>query len=319
MANSIYYSDNYESFEEWFNLVKNKESVYPFCVIPYGEWVDNYIEKISEKSIEDVKELLRCLLGPINRELDFEDYKVFRTLKENVSDKALELLDPNFVKHIKKTERYARIENGHDAWESVTWVLELLPHRPYKAIEALESYTLAQPNLPDDRIEGIQQCIDIIMSKFIYFDEPAKKLLDLKSREFELLIEELYKKMGYKTILTPATRDGGKDIIAEIQRYDGRDLIYVECKLYNPDKTTKLTNQAVQAFSKVISKNEVNRGVIFCTGYVSKNLKEIDKRIKIWTYEEIVVLLNAHLGSEWVKDLDLIIKRKKDEHNIEFS
>lgn len=59
-----------------------------------------------------------------------------------------------------------------------------------------------------------------------------------------------------------------------------------------------------------------NRGVIFCTGYVSKNLKEIDKRIKIWTYEEIVILLNAHLGSEWVKDLDLIIKTKKEEHNI---
>ena len=280
MANSDYYSDNYETFDEWFNLVKDKEHVYPFSVIPYGEWVDNYIDKINERSIGDVKDLIRCLLSPINRNLDIDNYKHYLYLKNNPEIRKLMGMEKELVFH----ESYRRIENGYDAWEGITWILELLPHRPYKAMEALEGYALAQHNLPDDRIDGIQQCIDIIMAKFIYFEEPAKKLLDLEPRDFELLIEELYKKMGYKTTLTPATRDGGKDIIAEIERYDGRDLIYVECKLYKPNKTTTLTAQAVRAFSQVISKNEINRGVIFCTRPISKNLKEIDKRIKIWTY-----------------------------------
>jgi len=45
MVNSDYYSDNYETFDEWFNLVKNKENVYLFCVVPYGEGINNYIDK----------------------------------------------------------------------------------------------------------------------------------------------------------------------------------------------------------------------------------------------------------------------------------
>ena len=116
--------------------------------------------------------------------------------------------------------------------------------------------------------------------------------------------------MGYQTTWTPSTRDGGKDIIASINRPDGKEKVYVECKLY---KTTKLTIKDVRNLHSVITNDKVNRGAIFCTGYVNDNLKKFDSRIQIWSYDAINVLLNAHLGMNWAEKLDIILDNKKKE------
>lgn len=304
--NDNLYTKNYNTFNEWMNHVISKKTVYPRFRIPYDEWVRDYIEDIKNKSIDDVKSLIRYLLMPINRKMDLMDYESFKRM-QNSDNESFRML---YIK-MSQNERYIRIENGQDAWEGLTWVLELLPSRPYRAIQALKSYVLAQHNLTDDRITGIDQCADIIMAKFIYYENPLEKLLQLKPIEFEWLIEELYLLMGYNTVWTPSTRDGGKDIIATIMRMDGYERIYVECKLYS---TTDLTLETVKAFFGTIIKDEISRGVLFCTGYVNENLKEFDKRIQIWAYEDINVLLNAHLGSDWAERLDIVISNQRKKY-----
>ncbi|WP_341280732.1 restriction endonuclease [Paenibacillus sp. FSL H8-0537] len=294
----------YESLSEWLELIlAGDKSVYPFCRFPDDEWLDEYIKDIPNVSTREIKKLLRALLVPINRPLDLSNYNSYITMRNsNIDDfvtRANEALE---------SEVYRRIENGQDAWEGLTWVLELLPSCPYNAMKALESYLYAQPNLPDDRIIGIEQCSEIIMAKFIQFENPLEKLMMLKPVEFEWLIEYLYESVGYETEWTKATRDGGKDIIANIERIDGGEQVYVECKLY---KTTKLKLETVRAFRDVIMDKKVNRGVIFCTGYVNDNLKKFDKRIQIWSYEDINILLNAHLGSDWAERLDILIENKR--------
>lgn len=300
------YTDNYNTFDEWLDLVLcGKEQVYPSLRIPYNEWVEELIEGIENKSTDYVKDLLRCLLCPITRGIDVSDYKTFLLLKDSDNE-----AHRDFAKDMFHSERYKRLENGQYVWEGLTWILELLSHSPYKAIRALESYIYSQPNLPDDRIYGVDQSIQIIVAKFIHFENSLEHLTKLKSVEFEWLIENLYESMGYETVWTTATRDGGKDVIAKIERTDGEEQVYVECKLY---KTTKLDLTTVRAFRDVILENKVNRGVIFCTGYVNDNIRNFDKRIQIWTFEDISVLFNAHLGSDWVYRLDIFIanKRKK--------
>jgi restriction system protein len=267
------------------------------------EWLQEYIEDIHSRTVKEVKNLLRCLLVPINRKLDISNYETFVFMKQSKDTQFVEMAN-----EMSENECYYRIENGQDAWEGLTWVLELLPSRPYKAIKALETYLLAQSNLPDDRVFGIEQCAEIIMAKFIDFENPLEKLTNLKPIEFEWLIDELYESMGYETTWTPSTRDGGKDIIARIKRTDGNEIVYVECKLY---KTTKLKIEVVRNLGYVMFENKVNRGVIFCTGYVNENIKKLDNRIQIWSYEEIKVLLNAHLGSEWVNRLDILLDNKR--------
>lgn len=148
-----YNTVNYNTFEEWFDLVlKNNEEVYPSLRIPYGEWVVDYIENIDSKSISEVKDLLRCLLQPITRGLDVSDYNQYQLLCES-EDETLNIM----AEEMSHNERYKRIANGHDAWDGLTWVLELLPISPYSAVKALESYVYSQPNLPDDRITGLDQ------------------------------------------------------------------------------------------------------------------------------------------------------------------
>lgn len=290
-----YYSKNFNTFDEWFQLVKQGEQIYPRYRIPYNEWLKEYIGSIDNRCEEEVKELLRYILFPFTRRIDRTDYEDFYCFNKN---------SENLI------EKYKRLENKQDAWEGLTWVLQYLPYSPFKAIRALNSYHDAEVcYMPDDRIIGIGQCIEIIEAKFIYTNNGLENaILGLKPREFEWLIEVLYKEIGYKTELTPATRDGGKDIIANIKREDGNEKVYVECKLY---KTTKLTRQAVEAFANRINKDNINRGTLFCTGYVNDNIKNMDERIQIWTLEEIIILLNAHIGSDWNNRLKILIDNQR--------
>lgn len=49
-----------------------------------------------------------------------------------------------------------------------------------------------------------------------------------------------------------------------------------------------------------------------CTGYVNENLKKVNPRIQIWTLENIITLLNAHLGSDWYSRLHLLIANQRN-------
>ncbi|MBU3176115.1 restriction endonuclease [Clostridium estertheticum] len=304
--NSAYYTKNYSNLNEWLDLIMRKENVYPFCKIPFYKWFDEYIENIGEESVESVKNLLRNLLLPINRKLDENNYEIYLSCLKS-DDQCTKKMAEN----MGHNEMYKRIENGQDAWEGLTWVLELLPQKPYKAIQALGDYLLAQHSLPDDRIIGIEQSAEIISSRFIYFEQSMSILLGIKPVEFEWLIEELYKSMGYDTKWTKATRDGGKDVIAKINRIDGYEEVYIECKLYN---TTELRLKDVESFGYRVLKDNVNRGVIFCTGYVNDKIKTMDKRIQIWGYEDINILLNSFLGSTWAENLGKLIKNKAQQY-----
>lgn len=304
--NENYYTKNFGKFDDWLYLVLTDQKVYPHLRIPYDTWLNDYISGIKNRSIDEVKDLLRCLLGPINRKLDVTDYDDYLRLKNSADDEQQKL-----SKQLYFNEKYKRIEKGYDAWEGITWILELLPYSPFQAITSLEGYLYAQNGLPDDRIIGICQCVEIIYSKFIYLSMEYKSLLNLKPVEFEWLIEELYQGMGYETKWTPATRDGGKDIIASIKRTDGIEYVYVECKLY---KTSELTNNYVKAFAYTVNDDKINRGVIFCTGYVNNELHGIDKRISIIRFENICFLLNAHLGSDWEERLDILIDNKRRQY-----
>jgi len=282
----------------------SKEVVYPSLRIPYGEWLEEYICEIEKESIKDVKVLIRCLLGAVTRKQDLDAYSINQMLLKSENESLRERAEK-----MAGGERLIRLSEGKDAWEGITWILDLLPVSPFNAIQALESYLYSQSNLPDDRIIGIEQCIDIIYAKFIYSTGSLKKIMSLKPVEFEWYIEALYESMGYNTLWTTAAHDGGKDIIATNKGIDGGvEQIYVECKLY---QKTHLTIEKVRAFSRVLDKNEVNRGVIFCTGYVSKNLKSEDKRIYICTYDDMYTLFNAHMGSDWSERVEIIVDNKR--------
>jgi restriction system protein len=60
-------------------------------------------------------------------------------------------------------------------------------------------------------------------------------LYELSSRRFEEFVAEVLDRLGYQVTLTPASKDGGKDIYAARKDHLGSFLYVVECKKYAPD------------------------------------------------------------------------------------
>jgi restriction system protein len=193
------------------------------------------------------------------------------------------------------------------SWDGIRWVLDLLPHWPRAAIDALNAYILAHAQLlPDGRYDGLDDAISVIRAKYIQ-EIPGNAhstLISLTSREFEHLMERLFVEMGYHTTLTKPTRDGGRDLIAEKFESALREKVLVECKLY--DRSQVGYKECMQLLG-VVSKEPACRGVIVTTGHVTSGARKADPRIEVVDEPKLIQLLNEYLGLKWLNHIDRLI------------
>lgn len=306
MEKPEFYTDNYDSLEEWIALRKeNVEDVYPQFCIPYNEWLEEYIEKIDEKTDSEIKDLLRILLQPFTLGMDTQDRLSWYT--EYLSNVENKEKDPDLYKmcsiNVNYNEKLYRVNNGQEAWEGLTWIIPLLDNSPLKALKTLGIYFDAEcMYMTDIRMQSISDCMNIIEARYIKnASDKSKYIVSMNPREFEVLIALLYKGIGYTVTLTKATRDGGKDVIAEIAENERNEKVYAECKLY---KTTELKKETVRALGYVMLTEGATRATIFTTGYASEEIKAMDRRIQIFGLEEMIILLNAYWGEKWYTDFE---------------
>lgn len=103
-------------------------------------------------------------------------------------------------------------------------------------------------------------------------------LYQLSSRRFEELVAELLIRKGYNVELTPATRDGGKDIYAARKDDLGSFLYIVECKKYKP--THKVGVNVLRDLYGVLSKERATYGVAVTTSYFSKPAQDFQQELQ---------------------------------------
>ncbi len=129
-----------------------------------------------------------------------------------------------------------------------------------------------------------------------YLSENPEALYQLKGREFEYVMAEIYNKLGYKVEVTKASRDGGKDIIIRKPEILGDFIYYVECKKYAANRHVGVG--IVKELDSVINMDKINGGIIATTSYFTKDAKDLildnkwDFRIKLHDYNVIKELLN---------------------------
>lgn len=280
-------------FKEWFMVASNKLGMYyPTSKIPI-RFYDAYLENIGEKDINEVKQMLRILLGGGTFGIDTSMFNYYPELDKYCKENK----NSGINYSISSDERYHRMFVGNAAWEGITWGLIFLPVYPIKVIELIQDYFITSiQSMPDDMIEGYYQAIDIIRKRFVDIKYPKEIFDALKPHEFERLICALYNKIGYSTEWTQATRDGGKDIVAFKENSYGNEYIYIECKKYSK---SELKIETVRAFAYTVLNDKVHKGIIFCTGYVPKSLYEYDQRIEIIDYNKLIELLNSYYG-DWL-------------------
>ena len=85
----------------------------------------------------------------------------------------------------------------------------------------------------------------------------------ISDRKFEELVAAVFERNGYNVELTPAIKDGGKDVIATRNVNGVPICLYIECKHYDPSDPVGVG--IVRSAAGVRSHDRVNKAIIVTT------------------------------------------------------
>jgi restriction system protein len=146
----------------------------------------------------------------------------------------------------------------------------------------------------DQMITDIVSVSDEFLQKL--HDNP-KLIYELSPRGFEELVAELLGRLEYEVTLTPASKDGGKDIYAAKKDHLGTFLYIVECKKYAPDRPIGVA--LVRQLNGVVQAEQATAGILATTSSFTRGAKEFQKtiafQISLKDYFGIQEWLNAVL------------------------
>ncbi|GHS91903.1 hypothetical protein FACS1894203_3520 [Bacteroidia bacterium] len=100
-------------------------------------------------------------------------------------------------------------------------------------------------------------------------------VFNITPREFEKIVAEIYYKMGYDVELTPAIKDGGKDIIITSKDKSNPFVHFVECKRYSSDNPIGV--KIVREFCGVVGKEKgkgADAGIIVTTSNFTRGAEQ---------------------------------------------
>lgn len=118
-----------------------------------------------------------------------------------------------------------------------------------------------------------------VMSRFLA-SEIARNpdaLFELEWRDLERTVAEVFEGLGFTVVLTPSSKDGGKDLILEYD-YDGRRRVYiVEVKHWRQGK--RVGGDVVRKFVNVIVRERRDGGLLLSTSGYSRSAFEHRTRL----------------------------------------
>lgn len=153
-------------------------------------------------------------------------------------------------------------------------------------LESLQPF--AKPGLlgPDGRpLEPKSQSYKLIVTDVTSVsDELLRKLAkepellyELSPRLFEEVVAELLARLGYEVTLTPASRDGGKDIYVASRNELGSFLYVVECKRYAPDNPVGVG--LIRQLCGVVQAEKATAGILATTSFFTRGAKEFQRQV----------------------------------------
>lgn len=297
--------------EEWLSVLRahdpdggTRPSYTQTWCFPTDALRDEYLATIADRDEDDVRILLRWLLfdiGTFGR--DDKNRAVFLEVLEHFPER--------YGPVLRESEYHRRLVRGEGpAHAGVRWALDLLPHFPRTALDAVNAYLLAHWDvLHDDRTHALEDAAAVIHAFYISrgVTEGLAALRTLTPRDFEILVARLYKRMGYTVELTQAQKDGGRDVVAVLSEPGRRQKLLIDCKLYTPPVGV----EPARALLGIVSDEKATGGVIVTTGRVTKGVKDLARGNDRFGYvdgEALVPLLNEHFGANWHQRLGTHIR-----------
>ena len=105
-----------------------------------------------------------------------------------------------------------------------------------------------------------------------YLSENPQALYQLTGTDFEMVMLEIYSKLGYNVEHTQKTGDGGKDIILRKPEILGDFIYYVECKKYAAKRHVGVG--IVRNLVGTINTDRVNGGILATTSYFTRDARK---------------------------------------------
>jgi hypothetical protein len=168
---------------------------------------------------------------------------------------------------------------------------------------------------PEGKLYGLKEQVVPSQKKIIPFVAPQivtandllierlKKapddLFKITPRQFEEVIADLLAGMGMEVELTPATRDGGKDILAYMKTDIGKFLCLVETKQHN--KLRPVGVSLVRSLYGTLVDHQANSGMLVTTSRFAEPAQAFQQRHKyqllLKDYNDVVSWLLKHKAS----------------------
>jgi restriction system protein len=121
-------------------------------------------------------------------------------------------------------------------------------------------------------------------------------LFKISPRQFEEVIADLLTGMGLDVELTPATRDGGKDILAYMETPIGKLLTLVEAKQYNKNHPVGVS--LVRSLFGTLVDHQATSGMLVTTSRFAKPAQQFQERhkyqLELKDYGDVVLWLIKH-------------------------
>lgn len=263
------------SLNEWLDMISVDRNKRDYNIMdfqfPTTKHLEEYIINIDKYSEDDVKDLICRFIIP-TAFLGGDDI-IRRWVFDSGDFNVREIFE-----HESFLKRLISMNEKNPPWQSISWILDLLPENPYQAINVVNAYVTAHVRFLSDN--GFYRCEDIISlinAKFVNHPLPTRDLIrKISPREFELLCGYLYKKKGYNINITKKTRDGGYDIIAEKGSGREHEVLYIECK----QKETKVGVEVARNALGLLNIKNATKSVIITSNYFTKDALTISQASK---------------------------------------
>ena len=287
---------------------KNQSKLFPNNCFPSEEMGNLFLTRIDEFDEVFIKNLLRKFLVQ-NSTYGSDDF-YSEILLNKIKAKEIDLSE---VLQSERNRRllYLNVDKKFLVWEGVTWILDLLPHQPKLALQALDAYFAANFwSLPDYAISGLLDSMAIIRAKYINYKHKKEIFKEITPLDFEVLVYKLYEDLNYKVELTKKSHDGGIDIIAEKVNAAEKELVLIQCKRREIKKIT--VREVSDLLGTVFHKKATKGTLVSSTGFTSVALKFANENpsIELIDAEELILLLNENFGIHWVHRINELIKTK---------
>ena len=289
---------------------ENRSRLFPNNHFPTDKMLNEFLDTIKERSDKLILAVLRTFIIH-NCTFNIDRLRIPQIVNKNDAGK---IIYPQFEGRIEYDIRVINhhLDETNNVWEGLTWTLDLLPHFPKEAINAINAYFLANCQaLPDSYLHSLSDCSAIIRARYIDYQHPNELYYNLSPKEFEILVAELYKKLGYTVSLTQSSYDGGIDVIAEKKEITLKEKLVIQCKRY-----TKQTIgvKDIRNLLGVVTHFKATKGVFVTTSKFSSEAKKFERNnpsIELINLIDLNKLLNANLGYKWIHKIDNLIMSYK--------